>query len=82
MTRDQIRTEIANALSTVAPEVDAAGLPPDEPFRQAIDLDSMDFLNFVVALHKALGVDVPETDYGKLATMNQAIDYLSARLRP
>ena len=48
--------------------------------RDALDLDSMDFLNFVIALHGSLGVDVPEGDYVKLATLNGAVDYLAGRL--
>jgi acyl carrier protein len=56
-------------------------LRPNDVFRQEFDLDSMDFLNFVIGLHTALGVDVPEADYGKLGTLNAAIDYLEARLR-
>jgi acyl carrier protein len=55
-------------------------LDPDAEFRQEIDLDSMDFLNFIIGLHARLNVDVPEADYPKLATLNQAIDYLAGRL--
>jgi hypothetical protein len=52
----------------------------DEPFRQEFDLDAMDFLNFVIALHASLNVDVPEADYPKLATLNGAVEYLADRL--
>jgi len=44
-----------------------------------LDIDSMDFLNFVVALHEKLGVDIPETDYPQLMTLDGAIQYLSER---
>jgi acyl carrier protein len=80
MTRDAIREAVVKALTGVAPEIDPASLSPDEPFRDAFDLDSMDVLNFVIALHATLHVDVPESDYGKLATLNGAIDYLARRL--
>jgi acyl carrier protein len=81
MTRDDIRHAVVNALTSVAPEVEPSSLRPDETFRQEFDLDSMDFLNFVIALHASLNVDVPEVDYSKLATLNGAVDYLANRLR-
>jgi len=80
MTRDEIRNAVLQALTSVAPEIDPQRLQADIAFRQEFDLDSMDFLNFVIALHGRLGIDVPESDYVKLATLNGAIDYLSGRL--
>jgi acyl carrier protein len=80
MTREEIRLAVVKALTSVAPEIDPQMLQPDDVFRQEFDLDSMDFLNFVIGLHTTLGVDVPESDYGKLGTLNAAIDYLEARL--
>ena len=80
MTREDIRDTVVKALTRVAPEIEPSSLRPDEPFRQAFDLDSMDFLNFVIALHADIGVDVPESDYPKLATLDGAVAYLSSRL--
>lgn len=80
MTREDIRGAIVRSLTGVAPEIDPSTLSPDSVFRQEFDLDSMDFLNFVVGLHTSLGVDVPEADYARLATMNDAVEYLSAKL--
>ena len=80
MTREEIRTAVVAALTGVAPEVDPGHVQPDEPLREMCDLDSMDFLNFVIGLHTRLGVDVPEADYPKLATLNGAVGYLAARL--
>jgi acyl carrier protein len=80
VTREDIRSAIVGALTGVAPEIDPRTLAPDAAFRQEFDLDSMDFLNFVVGLHTSLGVDVPEADYGRLATLNDAVEYLSAKL--
>jgi acyl carrier protein len=80
MTREAIREAVVKALTSVAPEIQPSSLGPDEAFRQEFDLDSMDFLNFVLALHASLNVDVPEADYSKLATLNGAIDYLASRL--
>lgn len=80
MTRDEIRQAVIDALTRVAPEIDAAAIDPDAPFRRAHDLDSMDYLNFIIALHAKLGVTVPEQDYGQVATVNGAVAYLLARL--
>jgi acyl carrier protein len=80
MTRDDIRNAVVQALTSVAPEIDPQSLQADSAFRQEFDLDSMDFLNFVIALHGRLGIDVPESDYARLATLNGAIDYLAGRL--
>lgn len=67
------------ALASVAPEVDGASLKASVPIRDQVELDSFDFLNFVVALHAELDVDVPETDYGRLATVDAAVSYLCER---
>lgn len=80
MTRERIREAVVKALTSVAPEIDVTSLDADEAFRQEFDLDSIDFLNFVIALHASLNVDVPEADYPKLATLNGAVDYLVNRL--
>jgi acyl carrier protein len=80
MTRETIREAVVQALTGVAPEVDPRALQPDVEFRREFDLDSMDFLNFVIAIHDSLHVDVPETDYSRLATLNGAVDYLASRL--
>jgi acyl carrier protein len=80
MTREAIREAVVKALTSVAPEIDPSSLSPDEAFRQELDLDSMDFLNFVIALHASLDVNVPEADYPRLATLNGAVDYLATRL--
>jgi acyl carrier protein len=81
MTKDEIRQALIDALSAIAPEGDYARLKPDRPLRDQLDIDSYDFLNVMVALHDALGVDIPEADYQKLSTLTAAVDYLSARLR-
>jgi acyl carrier protein len=80
MTRDEIRNAVIQALTNIAPEIDPQDLQPDTVLRQEFDLDSMDFLNFVIGLHDTLGVDVPESDYVKLATMKGAVQYLESKL--
>ena len=77
MTRDEIKNAVLQILSEVAPEADPAQIKPDVSFRDQLDIDSMDFLNFVIALDKQLGAPVPETDYSKLATLDGCIEYLS-----
>jgi acyl carrier protein len=81
MTGDEIRNAVIQALSRIAPEIDPQALPADAALRQDLDLDSMDFLNFVIALHDSLGVDVPEHDYPQLTTLSGAVDYLATRLK-
>jgi acyl carrier protein len=80
MTRNDIRAALIEALSAIAPEGDYAALRGDRPLRDQLDIDSFDFLNVVIRLHDKLGVDVPEADYQKLATLDAAIDYLASLL--
>lgn len=77
MTRDEIRAGVIDALATVAPEADLGALRPNVNLREQLDIDSMDFLNFAIALHNAFKVDFPERDYPKLATLDGCVDYLS-----
>ena len=79
MTADEIRNVIVETLARIAPELNAASIRPDVQFREQLDLDSMDFLNFVLALHERLGVDIPESDYSKLSTLDRAVQYLGAK---
>jgi acyl carrier protein len=76
---DDLRATIVRVLGDIAPEADLTALKPDVAFREQLDLDSMDVLNFVVGLHGALGVEIPESDYPKLATLDACVDYLQAR---
>ena len=77
-----IRDVVARALSRIAPEADLTQLDPSDDIREQLDLDSVDFLNFVVALHDELAVEVPEADYGKLRTVDGCVSYLTAATRP
>jgi acyl carrier protein len=81
MTRDEIRNAVVQAVTSVAPEIDPQALRADTVLRQELDLDSMDLLNVMIALHESLGVEVPEQDYAQLSTLNGAVDYLAARLK-
>ena len=75
-----IRNVVCEELNNIAPEVDLAGVDPAADLREAIDIDSMDFLNFVTAIHRRLGIDIPEIDYPKLITIDGAVAYLAAHV--
>jgi acyl carrier protein len=77
MTREELRAAIVEEIGNIAPEADAAGVAEDADLREALDLDSMDIFNLVVALSKRLGVDIPDADAGRLVTLGGAIDYLA-----
>jgi acyl carrier protein len=79
MTPQEMKEVVVRALATVAPEIDPGMLQPGVPFRDQLDLDSVDFLNFVLALHERLGVDIPEVDYPKMASLDGAVAYLTAK---
>jgi acyl carrier protein len=78
MSTDEIRAVVLRVLGEVAPEADLARVDPGVSFREQLDLDSMDFLNFVIGVHHALHVDIPEPDYPKLATLDGCVEYLAA----
>ena len=80
MSREEIASLVRRALAGVAPESENQPIEPDADFRGQMDLDSMDFLNFIIALHEATGIEIPERDYPQLASLNGCIDYLTARL--
>jgi len=76
MSDAEARSMIVDILGGIAPEGDFAALSGEEDLREALDLDSMDFMNFIVALHERTGMDIPEADYPKLRTLAGAIAYL------
>lgn len=80
MSTDKLRETLLRILGELAPEADMSALKPEVRIRDQLDLDSMDFLNFLIAVHEATGVDIPEVDYPKLRTLNDLIAYLQAKL--
>jgi acyl carrier protein len=80
MTPQEIRQAVLESIESVAPEVDASALDPDDNLRDVLDIDSMDFLNFVDAVHRKLHVEVPEADYPKLETIGGCVLYVAAKL--
>lgn len=82
MTRDDLRAAILRILGTVAPEVDPATLRTDRPLRDQLDIDSFDLLTVMIRIREATGVDIPDADYARLRTIDEAVTYLEARLAP
>jgi len=80
LTPDEIKKTVLRLLGEIAPEADLAVVKPDISFRDQLDIDSLDFLNFVVALHKQFQIDVPESDYPELITIDGCVRYLQRKL--
>ena len=80
MNREELARRVLELVTGIAPDVDAASVIPGIDFRDQFDFDSMDTLNFAIALHRELGVEVPEADYGQLASVDKCVAYLGPRL--
>lgn len=78
MNHDEAMAAITTTLAEIAPEIDAATIDPTADLRADLDLDSMDFLNLVIGVHERTGVEIPEQDYPRLATLDGFIAYLTA----
>jgi acyl carrier protein len=74
--RAEAQTIIVSILGKIAPEADLADLEPDVEFREQLDIDSMDYLNFILGIHQQTGIDVPEVDYARLRTLDACVSYL------
>jgi acyl carrier protein len=79
MTESEIRQAIFDAIRQIAPETDPQAVGQDENLREALDIDSFDFLNLLIRLHAQTGVDIPERDYGQLTTLSALVRYLSTK---
>lgn len=80
MNADEIRAVVLTTLLSIAPEVETDELRGDRPLRNQVDLDSMDWLNFLLGLHEKLKVDIPEADYRGLITLDDVVAYLRKQL--
>ena len=76
MNQAEAKDLIIDVLAGIAPEADFSVLPGEAQLRDELDLDSMDFLNFIAALHKRTKIDIPEADYPKLFPLDGAVGYL------
>ena len=81
MSADQIRQVILNILVRIAPDNDLTNLKDEIPFREQMELDSMDFLDIVMEIRKRYRVQIPEEDYSFLNTMASTVSYLLPRLQ-
>jgi acyl carrier protein len=81
MTDDEIKALVLRELGNIAPEIDAEQIDPAVDLREQIDLDSMNVLDLMVAIHDATGVDIPEADYPKILTLNDFATYLGPRIK-
>ena len=79
MTDAEILAGVLDTLQSIAPEVPGDDLVRDQALREQVDLDSMDWLNFLIGLHQRFGVDIPETDYARLVDLQAIVSYLAAR---
>ena len=79
MTPQQAREQIEHALKRAAPGSEIDAIDPDTELRDALDLDSLDFLQFVQILSETSGHRIDEDDYPELATLNSSIRFLAAR---
>jgi acyl carrier protein len=77
MTDADLIGRLRQILGDVAPDLDVASVPDDADLRNDIGIDSMDFLNFVIAISKQLSVAIPEVDYGKVTTLAKCADYVT-----
>ena len=82
LTDDQIKKVALDLIGTIAPEADIENLDPAVRFRDQFDFDSVDFMNFAVALQEQLKVEISEADYPQLATLNGCISYLKPKTDP
>ena len=81
MTRGEIKDVIIEIIADIDEDADLDGLNPDEPLRDQLDLDSMDFLDIVMELRKRYKIQIPETDYPQLASLDSCVNYLLPRLQ-
>jgi acyl carrier protein len=81
MKREDLAARVLALVTGIAPDVDPAAVIASVDFRDQFDFDSMDTLNFAIALHRELGVEVPEADYSRLASLDKCVAYLADRVR-
>ena len=79
---ESLSITVMNLLRAIAPELEPDTLNPARPLRSQVDLDSMDWLNFLVSLHAHFGVAIPEADYARLVTFNDVLGYLARKSDP
>lgn len=81
MTRDEIKDVVIEIIQDIDEDSDMDNLQADQPLRDQLDLDSMDFLDIVMELRKRYKLQIPEADYPELATLDSCVNYLEPRLQ-
>ena len=81
MTPAEIRVEVLDILEDIAPDEDLSNLVDEEPFREQLEMDSMDFLDIVMELRKRYRIQIPEDDYVSLASMQSTVEYLEPLMK-
>ena len=79
MTNDECKKVVLDIIAEIAPDEDLGDVKPEIALREQLDLDSMDFLDIVMELRKKHGIEVPEADYGELASLQSCADYLTPK---
>lgn len=80
MNEAQLKETLLDNLQKVAPEADLDDLEPDENIQEALEIDSYDFLMFLISLDESLGIEVPEADYDKVTTLDDLVHYMTVKL--
>ncbi|MNE04486.1 Meromycolate extension acyl carrier protein [compost metagenome] len=81
MTEEVIKQTIFQLLKRIAPDTEPSELKPNENIRETLNIDSFDALQFIVALDKKLGIEIPEQDYGKTTTLQNLVSYIQAKMK-
>ena len=81
MTSNEIRAAIIEIINEILPDGDCSSVDPDKRLRDQLELDSMDFLDIVMELRRRYGVEIPEADYPKLASLNSCVEYLEPKMK-
>ena len=76
---EDIRRAVYATIESIAPDADVRRIRPDQPLRQQIDLDSMDWLNVIAGLNARLSIEIPQSDYGRLASLDSIVTYVASR---
>jgi acyl carrier protein len=77
----QIKAAVLRVLNGIAPEIELDAIDPSRDLRDQVDIDSVDFLNFVIGLHNDFQIEIPDADMPKLATLNSCVEYLGSRVK-
>lgn len=81
MNEEALKKTVFQLLKRIAPETDPSRLMPEENIREALNIDSYDALQFIVALCEKLAIDIPEEDYTKTRSLKSLLDYLSNKIK-